>query len=147
MFPHFCPLSPHSPWCVFLNVSYISPGNAWRGGLHHERQPTAPEEEQEEVETAVVPPQRQGALHLHSLWGEGAQSLPHQPQKHSHTLSVLTYAIPHKPCLFFLFTGANILTHFNLSSWTKHCQWLMKGFSVLSLCCAAFFFLRHEILR
>lgn len=46
--------------CVFFTAD---PG---RGGLHHEWQPAAAEEEQEEVEATVVPPQRQGALHLHS---------------------------------------------------------------------------------
>lgn len=82
-------------------MSCIWSGGTCRGGLHHERQPAAPEEEQEEVEAPVVPPQRQGALHLHSLWGEGAQSLPHQPQNsHDHSI---TEAFLHSLCLSFVF--------------------------------------------
>lgn len=52
--------------CVSNSLSLIRSGLTGRGGFHHEWQPAAPEKEQEEVEAAVVPPQRQGALHLHS---------------------------------------------------------------------------------
>lgn len=69
----FCALM----WVWVLHVLFcFFTGGPGRGGLHHEWQPAAAEEEQEEVEATVVPPQRQGALHLHSPWGEGAQSLP-----------------------------------------------------------------------
>lgn len=80
------------------NKLQSSAGVTWCGGLHHEWEFAAQEEEQKEVEATVVPPQRQGALHLHSQWGEGAQSLPHQPQTHSHIIA--TQAKKYSYCLY-----------------------------------------------
>lgn len=93
---NYCTTLPLNPFTVVIliirasgvwmsNIYQLTSGVTRRGGLHHEWEFAAPEEEQKEVEAAVVPPQRQGALHLHSPWGEGAQSLPHQPQN-LHTL-------------------------------------------------------------
>ena len=141
-------------------MARISSGGACSGGLHHERQPAAQKEEQEEVEAAVVPPQRQGALHLHSPWGEGAQSLPHQP-RNFHTLSLSLKGISSQPLpiLFLLHGGpakSSLTLTFpllNLSSWAQYFTWLMKGFSVLSLflltsthLIITLFFSKHEIL-
>lgn len=76
----------------------------------------------------------------------------HTSPKNTHTLSLSSHNKFLTNYVYFSFSLlANIFTHFSLSSWSKHFQWLMKGFSVLSLLstserCAAFFFLKHEIL-
>lgn len=50
-------------------------GDSVGGGLN-QWQSTAKQEEQKELEETVVPPKRQGALHLQSPRGEGKYALP-----------------------------------------------------------------------
>lgn len=137
--------------CMFIKsglcaskVSHISSGGSYGWWLHHEWQPAAPEEEQEEVEAAVVPPQRQGALHLHSPWGEGAQSLPHQPQNshtHSHYHSV-TETLPHN-LFFYPFSLIQKCLTLIFPLYCLSSRAPMKGLCALSD--SALFFLKHKI--
>ena len=72
MHPSVCDRVPRRP-----------PGVSGGRGLYDEWQPAAQEEEQAEVEEAVVPPERQGALHLHKSGGEGPPCLNTSPDTHT----------------------------------------------------------------